>query len=945
MVRLRQFPILAGLGGLAVWCLAAWPASAESVYTLRLPAPVSELAEVADVGGSRPTARIVDDVIRAIHPLAPGISANLDARRARVLAWLESPPSSTALERSVPVPSPLPSDCWRAALGATGATEEQITVRLLTSREFSLVYYALMRATPGLRRYLAPRPELVAALAQHHAGVLAAFPRAVDVVDGRVRPPGDPSLVAFWESLVGASTTDASAFLMAVQARADGRIAFMLDTLARLDEARRLFALSAGAPLLPVRLDDLGVLADAFVNTHREWRPAERPFWRTRMDPLVVLAGIDVDADGRLAGPQGREFWRRVIDGQPPAAGSTELSDDPGVVTAGWLVSRVISREDLASQLRLGAVAFTQRLLRKQAGRAPVEVAAAGAMFVDLPALMLVLERIGIVNPQSYVAAATAALALTEGAGAPDGEWALTTFQASVAIIDRAVARRRLGFPEASALLDDLCAIRDLGESAGRRALSRWVGSRLVPALANGGDRVRDAETMVLDALSGVGGDHPDGPSPNFELDGEPYRLDLARSERERLDAIRRRQRSVRLTAALRLVDDADALLAARSTEDFDRAGRGAFETLGHAMSPRGTRSSAEANEDRLLQARALLGGPGTEPTGVRGGDRRRVLREVVAAADWAVADALRGIVYSVSLGDADGVVTLAPDVSRRHSLGAGRVPGPALTAWSLPEQLRDDAQVWFVRGALLGLEGAMPALALRHVLATADAPAPFIYEIARRQLALTVALGNPFDVTNGQRDRLVGAVRRGEGEVATLCDAGRPPIDEGADGLVGYHVQWACAHDPLSLPGLMTLDRLVALGGLHGPTADLDALGTARAPLSSPLSVRWPDQSGLLGGSGRIVDGLFVSTVVAPAVRVAQVLAARGLPAALAPAVLALFVADLVREAPVSFEADAFGLALGAIEVSEDRFDNYLASLAAGGPIVPASPAGSARP
>jgi len=82
----------------------------------------------------------------------------------------------------------------------------------------------------------------------------------------------------------------------------------------------------------------------------------------------------------------------------------------------------------------------------------------------------------------------------------------------------------------------------------------------------------------------------------------------------------------------------------------------------------------------------------------------------------------------------------------------------------------------------------------------------------------------------------------------------------------------------------------------------------------------------------------LFLSATVGPSVRIAQVLEARGLPGALGPALLSSLVADLIREAPVSFEGDAFGLALGAGDVPEERFDSYLAALAAGGPIVPAT-------
>ena len=941
MVRLRQLPCSPTLGGVALACLLVRPASAEPVHSLRLPAPVSGLAEAAEIGGERPAARVLADVIRAIYPLAPGISKPLDARRARVMAWLESPQPAPETGLAL-VPSPLPGDCWRAALDMPGATEEQISVRMLMSRDASLVYYGLMEAAPGLRAFLGSRPELVAALVRQNAGVLAAFPRAVDVVDGRVPVPGGAPLERFWESLVGAPVTDPSAFLLAVQTRAEGRMAFMLDTLWRLDEARRRFASSDGVASLETRAEDLAVLADAFVNTHREWRPAERPFWRVRMDPLVALAGIDVGADGRLTGPQAREFWMSVLDGQAPRTGSTHPGDVREAVTAGWLVSRVVSGSDGASQLRLGAVAFTQRLLRQQPGPAPVEAAVAGRAFADVPALMLVLERMGVTNPQSFVRAAEAARALTEGAAGPNGEAALTTFQASVAIIDRAVARRSLDPREAATLLDEMCGLRDLGEPGGRRALTRWVGARLVPAMANDGDSARDAEAIVIDALAGAGKAHPDAAFRTFELDGESYRLDLTRPEHDRLALIRQRQRSVHLAVALALVRDADALLAAGSDDEFGRVAQQAADRLGAAMSPQGTKASSETDEYLLSQARRALETLRVIPPVARGSFRQRVLGDVNTAADWAVADALRGMVYAANLGDAEGVVTLAPDIGRRHRLGAARVPGQALAAWSLPEESRDDAQVWFVRGALLGLEHALSALALRSVAQTADAPARFIYEIARRQLAFGVALVNPFDATTQQRDDVAEAARRGMREAATLCAEGARPLAEWTGELNALQVAWACVHDRSSIGRLITLDWLVDAGGSDHSAAMRGAWGTVRDAVVTGLRPSWPQRHDRLAVRERVVSGLFLSATVGPSVRIAQVLEARGLPGALGPALLSSLVADLIREAPVSFEGDAFGLALGAGDVPEERFDGYLAALAAGGPIVPATSANS---
>ncbi len=72
---------------------------------------------------------------------------------------------------------------------------------------------------------------------------------------------------------------------------------------------------------------------------------------------------------------------------------------------------------------------------------------------------------------------------------------------------------------------------------------------------------------------------------------------------------------------------------------------------------------------------------------------------------------------------------------------------------------------------------------------------------------------------------------------------------------------------------------------------------------------------------------------------RVLEVLEQRHLPAALTRGVLASALQDYLDEARPGHGDDWFTLARQVDRVSADRFDDYIAALTAGGPLVPLAP------
>ena len=78
--------------------------------------------------------------------------------------------------------------------------------------------------------------------------------------------------------------------------------------------------------------------------------------------------------------------------------------------------------------------------------------------------------------------------------------------------------------------------------------------------------------------------------------------------------------------------------------------------------------------------------------------------------------------------------------------------------------------------------------------------------------------------------------------------------------------------------------------------------------------------------------------TIVEPALRVALEIRQRHLPSALAPGVLALVVTDLIERAALPHHSDAPAIGAAVRNVSSSRFDDYVAAVAARGPLVPVS-------
>ena len=90
---------------------------------------------------------------------------------------------------------------------------------------------------------------------------------------------------------------------------------------------------------------------------------------------------------------------------------------------------------------------------------------------------------------------------------------------------------------------------------------------------------------------------------------------------------------------------------------------------------------------------------------------------------------------------------------------------------------------------------------------------------------------------------------------------------------------------------------------------------------------------------AGRAGSGLLASRMADLKLRVLEVLDGLRLPATLTRGVLAAALQDYLDEARPQHGDDWFTLARQVDRVSADRFDDYIAALTAGGPLVPLVP------
>jgi hypothetical protein len=217
------------------------------------------VAGAAGLEPGLPAWRVLFEATRRRHGLW-GESAGVGARG--VAATAGEPGS---------VPLPLAPSVWRSLLRKHVLPDDPLAVAIAADRRSALLYRALAALDEPTLAALAAEPQTLALLHERQAAVLAGFGARFRVRGGAVDVPGGEEAAPLWEELVGASPREPLRFLHALVRANAGRLAFLYDSVARLDPLRQRFALGMQLPG-PARLDAFKELTAVFDSENAWWR-------------------------------------------------------------------------------------------------------------------------------------------------------------------------------------------------------------------------------------------------------------------------------------------------------------------------------------------------------------------------------------------------------------------------------------------------------------------------------------------------------------------------------------------------------------------------------------------------------------------------------------------------------------------------------------------------
>jgi hypothetical protein len=521
---------------------------------LPLPVPAAAIAAALGLPSAEP-ATILADAARVLYasPETSGWRRPDGASLARVLA---TPAATTDI-----APLPLDPAIWRDAILATPADDPHLAAAILGDRTAALLYLGLSALDDETLEWLAAHRDSVRSLRKQPA-LFAAFGRSVHVRGGRVAVPGGFEGESLWRSLAGADAAAPAGFIERLFA-GNGRLAYLVDTVAHLDPGRQRFAL--GLHLSPaVRGGRFAALRRAIDLAAPDWRVDERPFARPPLDAAVLLSTMRVLPDGNLAPPFHRRVWETVFR-------ADALTDVPFEhvsmfdvtqlsallnVDAAWLAGRILDVPYAIGRRRLDALLLAQRVFGSDTNADPALVASSLRGFLSFPALVLTLEQAGITSPATFAAAAAHAAKVSAIDALPVRRSAIAECQAAVALIERAVRAGRFDAARADRLIVSLSSLEVSPRDGYGTRFSRWFRDELAAALVPAGSG--STEDGVLAAIAGV--DARRTPAP-VTWEDRAYLFDPAGAELRRLRLVRERQHGPSLDEALAAAND-EALAA-----------------------------------------------------------------------------------------------------------------------------------------------------------------------------------------------------------------------------------------------------------------------------------------------------------------------------------------------------------------------------------------------
>jgi len=534
------------------------------------------------------------------------------------------------------------------------------------------------------------------------------------------------------------------------------------------------------------------------------------------------------------------------------------------------------------------------------------------------------------------------------------GFTAQSQFQGALALVARMVEVRTIDPLRAESLIERLVAnsVNDDGRYGG--AIARWLQDAVGGVVGSGSD----VESAIVKALGGAASAEPHAPV-QITWEGQEYRLDLGYAERRRLERVRQKQQGLPIDVSLEIAAIARRLSGdGVSTADVDAAAALLTTLVGElprrsrvdnttAGPPAGVGVSPELQEV-LHKALEEL----TRASRNRDAKRAaRVAAPLADAADGLLGRALLSFAYAMYVGDPEGTVLLAGDVSHRHDFGFGVKDSVlrARAAWSVPRQDVAPGVPWHVSGSLLGLDLALAPLALRRLNFDHLMHAPKLTSNERDTFAMSVALMNPYALRDADRDAIADAVARGAVRVLEAM-TNPPALDAIADAIAidpgrRRALNWTLANDPPRFPSMFTLSEQLFLGSAGGaapsvapgaPGVDLNAWGMSALGTEGCICTRLPPPGRWWALVGRPQLGIVAAALPDLNLHVAARLKELRVPAALTRVVVSAAMQDFLDEVQPTDDSDWLTLSREARTATREQIEDYLASATADGPLVP---------
>jgi hypothetical protein len=837
------------------------------------------------------------------------------------------------------VPVPLSAELWSRAVFHRKVTKDELVGAIIADHQASLICHGLAGLDDQTLEYIADHSSILSRLMERGAPAFAVFASSLRISGKSVVPPGAPEATPMWEAVLGEKVTRPEAFISKLYEANEGRLAYLFDTIGELDPPRRAFALGLWITNPTVRLDRFKMLASSGVGAYRDWHLRTLPFNRGSYDLAMTLMRVTVEANGAPRAPSARGFWSRVFAGN-------DLPDDPARLLRGideepfdaaWLTDTVGAGDIRQRADRLDQIAFAQRLFSGTVDRHDAFIAARAVARYRM--LMLGLERIGITTPSVYVAAARQAAKLATF----DSQRAFVAeaqFQGALGVIARMAAVRTIDVPAAQRLIERVVALPLTEDGRYNGAVARWIRDE-IPRTVRPADSL---EATLIAALSGPPSAHATVTRLTWE--GQTYKLDLGAAERIRLEHVREKQEGVPIDVAVALASTGQVLADEKASLDDMQAVLSRINAIAAGMRDR-TRQEDEDNVPPGVgaapEAHAILRKAADELSkAVRNKEVKRgprVGEPLLELSDTLLSQALLSFAYAVALGDPDGTILLADDVSRRHDFGFGVKDGEirARTAWAQPRQDVAPSVPWHVTGSLLGIDIALAQAALRRVNLDRVIDAPRLTSNQRDAFAVSVAFMNPFDLRDEDRDAIVDGIERGRQRLAGLAT----PADVDAlanelafDGARRRAFDWTLAHERDRLASMLSLTELLMLGG--GRIDQLDAWGMSMIATIGCLCSRLTPPGRWLTLLGRPQLGITAAGMADLNLHVATRLKELQLPAALARVVLSAAMQDFIDEVRPTDEADWMTMMRTARRLTREQVEDYVAAATAAGPLMP---------